>query len=373
MTEPGTTDVATEPRVMPVGRGRRQWPLPKQADPTAPLLVVKDLRTHFKLESGWVKAVDGVSFRLNDGEALGLAGESGCGKTTTALSLVRLLPPNARIRKGSSIELFGIDLVPKTEDQLRRYRWREISIVFQGAMNALNPVRRVGEQIAEPIEIRLGEPKDRAMRRAGELLELVGIPRKRAQAYPHELSGGMRQRAMIAMALACDPAIVIGDEPTTALDVMVQAQILQLLERLRKELGLSLILITHDLSVIAETCDRTLVMYAGKVAEEGPVKRIFTAPRHPYTTKLLGAFPNIQADRRNLDTIPGLPPDLREPPPGCRFHPRCPVAMAICKEVVPPEVIFPDGVRVACHLHPAGQNGGNLITAEQVAARTAPA
>ena len=204
-------------------RGRRQWPLPKQADPGAPLLVVKDLRTHFKLESGWVKAVDGVSFRLNDGEALGLAGESGCGKTTTALSMVRLLPGNARIRKGSSIELFGIDLVPKTEDQLRRYRWREISIVFQGAMNALNPVRRVGEQIAEPIEIRLGEPKERARKRAGELLELVGIPRKRADAFPHELSGGMRQRAMIAMALACDPALVIGDEPTTALDVMVQA------------------------------------------------------------------------------------------------------------------------------------------------------
>ena len=207
-------------------RGRRQWPLPKQADPGAPLLVVEDLRTHFKLESGWVKAVDGVSFRLNDGEAMGLAGESGCGKTTTALSLVRLLPSNARIRKGSSIKLFGIDLVPKTEEQLRRYRWREISIVFQGAMNALNPVQRIGEQIAEPIEIRLRRAEGPGQRRAGELLELVGIPRKRADAYPHELSGGMRQRAMIAMALACDPAIVIGDEPTTALDVMVQAQIL---------------------------------------------------------------------------------------------------------------------------------------------------
>jgi oligopeptide/dipeptide ABC transporter ATP-binding protein len=361
---PGIVDVAAF-------RGRRQWPLPKQADPTAPLLVVKDLRTHFKLESGWVKAVDGVSFRLNDGEALGLAGESGCGKTTTALSLVKILPSNARIRKGSSIDLFGIDLVPKTEEQMRRYRWREISIVFQGAMNALNPVRRVGEQIAEPIEIRLGESQDRARKRAGELLELVGIPRKRAGAYPHELSGGMRQRAMIAMALACDPAIVIGDEPTTALDVMVQAQILELLERLRRELGLSLILITHDLSVIAETCDRTLIMYAGRVAEEGPVSRIFTVPRHPYTEKLLGAFPNISADRRTLETIPGLPPDLREPPPGCRFHPRCPAVMDVCREVVPPEVLFPDGVRVACHLHPAGREGGVLISADEVAARRA--
>ena len=340
-------------------RGRRQWPLPEAGRSTAPRSWSS--RTCGRTSSssrGWVKAVDGVSFRLNDGEALGLAGESGCGKTTTALSLVRLLPSNARIRKGSSIELFGIDLVPKTEDQLRRYRWREISIVFQGAMNALNPVRRVGEQIAEPIEIRLGESKERAKQRAGELLELVGIPRKRAGAYPHELSGGMRQRAMIAMALACDPALVIGDEPTTALDVMVQAQILELLERLRRELGLSLILITHDLSVIAETCDRTLIMYAGKVAEEGPVSRIFTAPRHPYTQKLLGAFPNIQADRRSLDTIPGSPPDLRDPPPGCRFHPRCPVAMAVCREVVPPEVVFPDGVRVACHLHQPGQDGG---------------
>jgi oligopeptide/dipeptide ABC transporter ATP-binding protein len=366
-------DIETDRTDLAATRGRRQWPLPKQADPSAPLLVVEDLRTHFKLESGWVKAVDGVSFRLNDGEALGLAGESGCGKTTTALSLVRLLPANARIRKGSSIKLYGIDLVPKTEDQLRRYRWREVSIVFQGAMSALNPVRRVGDQIAEPIEIRLGETEDRSQRRAAELLEMVGIPRKRAAAFPHELSGGMRQRAMIAMALACDPAIVIGDEPTTALDVMVQAQILQLLERLRQELGLSLILITHDLSVIAETCDRTLVMYAGRVAEEGPVRRIFSAPRHPYTAKLLGAFPSIHADRRGLDTIPGQPPDLRDPPAGCRFHPRCPAVMAVCKEVVPPEVLFPDGVRVACHLHPAGREGGVLVSAADVAARSAPA
>jgi peptide/nickel transport system ATP-binding protein len=348
--------------------GRRQWPLPKQAVAGAPLLVVKDLRAHFKLQSGWVRAVDGVSFRLDDGEALGIVGESGCGKTTTALSLVRLLPANARIRKGSSIELFGIDLVPKTEDQLRRYRWREVSIVFQGAMNALNPVRRIGEQIAEPIEIRLGEPRDRARRRAGELLELVGIPRQRSESYPHELSGGMRQRAMIAMALACDPAIVIGDEPTTALDVMVQAQILELLERLRVELRLSLILITHDLSVTAETCDRVLVMYAGRVAEEGPVGTVYSAPRHPYTQKLLGAFPNLHDDRRTLEVIPGSPPDLLDPPAGCRFHPRCPMAMDVCREVVPPEVRFPDGVRVACHLYAAGRDGAIEVDTAAVAA-----
>jgi oligopeptide/dipeptide ABC transporter ATP-binding protein len=336
-------------------RERRNRPLPKLADPAAPLLEVDGLKTHFQLESGTVHAVDGVSFRLDAGEALGIAGESGCGKTTTALSLIRLLPANAQIVEGS-IRLYGIDLVPKSDNALRRYRWREISIVFQGAMNALNPVHRLHEQIAEPLVQRLNVSDKEARRRAGDLLELVGIPRKRGSAYPHELSGGMRQRAMIAMALACDPAIVIGDEPTTALDVMVQAQILELLEDLRHKLGLSLILITHDLSVIAETCDRVLIMYAGRVAEEGTVDEVFRRPRHPYTQKLLSAFPNIHADRRTLDVIPGSPPDLRHPPPGCRFAPRCAFAMAVCSEVVPPETTF-DGVRVACHLYPAGSDG----------------
>ena len=332
-------------------RGRRQWPLPKLADPNAPLLEVRDLKTHFRLGRAWVRAVDGVSFGLADGEALGIAGESACGKTTTALSMVQLLPGNGKIR-GGSVELFGIDLVQKSERAMQRYRWREISMVFQGAMNALNPVIRVRDQIAEPIQYRLDQPEGAARQRAIDLLDMVGIPRKRADAYPHELSGGMRQRAMIAMALACDPAIVIGDEPTTALDVMVQAQILDLLERLRRDLGLSLILITHDLSVLAETCDRVLVMYAGRVAEEGPVRRIFTAPRHPYTRKLVGSFPNLHTDRRSLAVIQGQPPDLLTPPPGCRFAPRCDFAMPVCTEVVPPEVRFSDGVRVACHLFP---------------------
>jgi oligopeptide/dipeptide ABC transporter ATP-binding protein len=347
--DPGQTGGPAVTRKQAEIRGRRQWP--KQADPSAPLLEVRDLKTHFRLRNGWVKAVDGVSFDLADGEALGLAGESACGKTTTALSLIRLLPANGRIR-GGSVKLFGIDLVPKSELALQRYRWREISIVFQGAMNALNPVRRVREQIAEPVRYRLGQSETAANARAEDLLDLVGIPKKRAGAYPHELSGGMRQRAMIAMALACDPAIVIGDEPTTALDVMVQAQILELLERLRRELGLSLILITHDLSVLAETCDRVLIMYAGRIAEEGPVGRVFSAPRHPYTRKLVGSFPDIKADRRTLEMIPGQPPDLLTPPPGCRFAPRCEFAMPICTEVVPPEVRFSDGVRVACHLFP---------------------
>jgi oligopeptide/dipeptide ABC transporter ATP-binding protein len=353
----GGPDVSIEPPIAPrTGRGRRQWPLPKQADPDAPLLVVENLRTYFTLSSGTVKAVDGVSFELHDGEALGIAGESGCGKTTTALSLVRLLPANAKV-VGGSVKLFGIELATKSENALRRYRWREISVIFQGAMNALNPVRRVGDQVAEPIVERLGLPRAEANRRARELLELVGIARDRAADYPHQLSGGMRQRAMIAMALACDPAIVIGDEPTTALDVMVQAQILELLERLRAQLGLSLILITHDLSVIAETCDRVMVMYAGRVAEEGPVRTVFSAPRHPYTQMLLAAIPNLESDRRLLGTIPGSPPDLRTPPPGCRFHPRCPMAMDVCHEIVPEEVRHADGVRVACHLYPPGGDG----------------
>ncbi len=354
-------------------RGRRQWPLPKLAVPDAPLLEVRDLKTYFKLRDGWVKAVDGLSFGLADGEAMGLAGESACGKTTTALSLMQLLPANGRIR-GGSIELFGIDLAQKSDRAMERYRWREISMVFQGAMNALNPVIRVRDQIAEPIRYRLDQPEATAQAKAVELLDMVGIPRRRSGAYPHELSGGMRQRAMIAMALACDPAIVIGDEPTTALDVMVQAQILELLERLRRELGLSMILITHDLSVLAETCDRVLVMYAGRVAEEGPVQRVFTAPRHPYTRKLVGSFPSIHADRRSLEVISGQPPDLLTPPPGCRFAPRCEFAMPVCTEVVPPEVRFSDGVRVACHLFPTSdiETVGSAAAIPSSAAATPP-
>jgi peptide/nickel transport system ATP-binding protein len=367
--EPGSAGASDPATAMSLHRHRprSRTNLPKGADPHAPLLVVDGLTTEFRLGNRTVSAVDGVSFTLHDGEALGLAGESGCGKTTTALSLVRLLPSNARIVRGS-IRLFGVDLVPKSDAALRRYRWREISIVFQGAMNALNPVRRVNEQIAEPIRVRLKVGDAEAMRRAGALLELVGIPSKRGRAYPHELSGGMRQRAMIAMALACDPAVVIGDEPTTALDVMVQAQILELLERLRHELGLSLILITHDLSVIAETCDRVMVMYAGRLAEEGAVGEVFGRPRHPYTQLLLASFPNIHADRRTLRVIPGQPPDLSDPPAGCRFHPRCPMAMDVCRVERPAEVTLADGVRVACHLYGPDSDGTPISVDDRTAA-----
>ena len=347
-------------------RDRRGRALPRSADPVAPLLDVRDLSIRFRLARGSVKAVDRVSFRLDEGHALGIAGESGCGKTTTALSIVRLLPSNGRIREGH-IDYYGIDLAAKPETAMGRYRWREISIVFQGAMNALNPVQRIRDQIAEPVRVRLGADEAAARAKAGRLLELVGIPAKRGAAYPHELSGGMRQRSMIAMALACDPKIVIGDEPTTALDVMVQAQILQLLEQLRAELGLSLILITHDLSVIAETCDRTMIMYAGRVMEEGPVARIFTAPRHPYTQALLRAFPNIRADRRTLDVIPGQVPDLRDPPPGCRFAGRCPSVMPICRDTTPPVIRFDDDVRVDCHLYTT-ESGGTVVRPAEPAA-----
>ena len=307
--------------------GGRQRPLPKLADPTAPLLVVEGLKTYFDLERGQVRAVDGVSFTLRDGEALGIAGESGCGKTTTALSLVRLLPSNGRIVEGS-IRFMGIDLATKSENALRRYRWREISIVFQGAMNALNPVQRVRDQIAEPLQDRLSMSPKAARRRAGELLELVGIPKARGRAYPHELSGGMRQRAMIAMALACDPAIVIGDEPTTALDVMVQAQILELLEDIRHKLGLSLILITHDLSVIAETCDRVLIMYAGRVAEEGSRRR-----------RVPAAAPSVHPE------AVGRLPEHRDGPAQPRGHPRLPAgpARATARLPVRPALLRRDG------------------------------
>jgi oligopeptide/dipeptide ABC transporter ATP-binding protein len=335
-----------------------------------PLLSVEDLHVRFWTRRGTVHAVNGISFDIARGETLGIVGESGCGKSVTSLAILGLLARNGQVESGAAV-FEGTNLIHQSDRALRRIRGREIAMIFQDPMTSLNPVLTIGRQIREALETHFGMHRKEAEAKAAEALDRVGIPSAKARLndYPHQFSGGMRQRAMIAMALACDPAIVIGDEPTTALDVMVQAQILALLERLRRELGLSLVLITHDLSVIAETCDRTLIMYAGKVAEEGPVSRIFTVPRHPYTQKLLAAFPNIQADRRSLETIPGSPPDLRNPPEGCRFHPRCPFVMDVCREVVPPEVLFPDGVRVACHLHQPGQAGAVLISAADVAAR----
>ena len=313
------------------------------------LLEVRGLTVSFAVPGGAVRAVEDLSFDVEEGEALGLVGESGCGKTTTVLAIMRLLPSNGTIEAGS-IRFAGDELTALTKGQFRRRRWRDMSIVFQGAMNALNPVIRVGEQVAEPIVLHEAATSREADRRVAELFELVGINPSRRREYPHEFSGGMRQRVMIAMALANRPKLIIGDEPTTALDVMVQAQILELLERLRRELGLSLVLITHDLSVVAETCDRAVVMYAGRLAEMAPVGVLHDQPLHPYSQRLLGSVPDMDGPRTMAEGIPGQPPDLVRPPAGCRFHPRCHRAVDACRVDAPAERSFGAGHRVACHV-----------------------
>lgn len=313
------------------------------------MLEVKGLKTYFSTQKGTVKAVDGVTFRLSEGESLGLAGESGCGKTTTALSIMRLLPYNGKI-VGGAINFGGRDLAKAKAGEIRKIRWKEISIIFQGAMNALNPVRRVADQIAEPIMLHDEVDRETANKRVGELLEMVGIHRSRMREYPHEFSGGMRQRVMIAMALACDPKLVIADEPVTALDVMIQAQILDLIKKLQRELGLSMILISHDLSVIAETCEQVGIMYGGKLMELGDAADVYKKPLHPYTQGLIGAFPDILGPRILPNAIPGSPPSLITPPSGCRFHPRCQFAMAECSRSEPPFVTGQHNHPVACHM-----------------------
>jgi peptide/nickel transport system ATP-binding protein len=304
---------------------------------------------YYQTLGGLVKAVDNVSMSLEVGESLGLAGESGCGKSSLAYSIIQLLPPAANIL-GGHVYFRGRDLVQVNAKEMRDVRWKNISIVFQGAMNALNPVFEIGEQIAESILIHENVTDEEALDRCAKLFEMVGLDPGRIHNYPHEFSGGMRQRAMIAMALACNPDLVIADEPTTALDVTIQAQILKLMQKLQKDLGLSLILITHDLSVIAETCDKTAIMYAGNIAELADVVSVFKEPIHPYATGLVGAIPSmVKAERRKLTSIPGSPPDLIDPPPGCRFHPRCPYAQEICSKEVPDFTEIDAGRFVSCH------------------------
>jgi len=312
------------------------------------LLEVKGLKTYFHISQGEVKAVDDVSFSLDKGEAMGLVGESGSGKTTTALSIVRLLPKEGSIC-GGKIMFDGSDLASMGEADLQKRRWNDISIVFQGAMNALNPVMKVGEQISEAITLHMGATKKEAWARSMDLLEMVEIPKKRVNNYPHEFSGGMKQRVMIAMAIACDPRIIIGDEPTTALDVMVQAQILNLIKRLRREMHMGFILITHDLSILAETCDRIAIMYAGKIVETAAVDDIFGRTAHPYTKKLINCFPDISGEKRMTDGIPGIPPNMLKVPGGCPFHPRCDRAIDICREAIPEQAEANPGHLVSCH------------------------
>jgi peptide/nickel transport system ATP-binding protein len=293
-----------------------------------PLLSVRDLRVTYPSEAGPVPAVRGVSFDLGSGETLGLAGESGCGKSTIASALLRVLPPATKV--SGEVLLDGEDVLQMKPGRLRAVRWTEMSIVFQGALHALNPVQRVGDQIAEAVEIHRAVPSSK--KRVEELLETVGIPARRSRDYPHQLSGGQRQRILIALALACNPRILIADEPTTALDVMVQAQVLELLERLQRELALSMIFITHDLSTLSYVCQRTAVMYAGRIVEEGLADAVFARPTHPYTAALAAAFPLIgdHSHRMRPSGLGGDPPDPRAIPSGCPFHPRCPVAIAEC-------------------------------------------
>jgi peptide/nickel transport system ATP-binding protein len=295
-----------------------------------PLLEMDDLHVTYRTSEGDLPAVRGVSLSVRAGETLGIAGESGCGKSTLASSVLRLLPANADL--SGSIRLGGRDVMAMSWGELRAVRWAETAIVFQGAMHALNAVRRVGRQIAEPILLHEGTSETEAARRAGELLERVGLPASRAESYPHELSGGQRQRVMIAMALACSPSLLIADEPTTALDVMVQAQVLDLLAELVRDLGLGLVMISHDLSVLGTTCDRVAVMYAGRVVEEGPARSVFDHPEHPYSTALSSAFPTIgdPASRYAPRGLGGDAPYPSDIPSGCSFHPRCPVALPEC-------------------------------------------
>jgi oligopeptide/dipeptide ABC transporter ATP-binding protein len=309
-----------------------------------PLLAVDDLRVHLFTNRGVVRAVDGVGFALSAGGSLGIVGESGCGKTLTALSLMRLIPsPPARIVSGR-IMFDGEDVVALDEAGLRALRGNAMAMIYQDPMTTLNPVFSVGEQIAEAVRLHRDASRAAAWARAVEMLELVGIPdpARCAQSYPHQLSGGMRQRAVIAMALACHPKLLIADELTTALDVTIQAQILDLMRRLQQELGTAIMLITHDLGVIADLVDTVVVMYAGKVVERAPVKQLFAAPRHPYTQGLLRSVPSLETREHRMRTIEGTVPSAYAMPSGCRFHPRCGIARDVCRTDEPP--LVPDGV-----------------------------
>ena len=322
------------------------------AEPSAPashrLLEIEDLHVWFELPNhGELHAVQGVSISIDAGTRLGLVGESGCGKTTTILALMGLLPPTASVY--GRVLLEGEDILADGEHTVAPHRWKDIAMVFQGAMNAFNPVKRIGDQIAEPMELHGTASGADAAARVRELLDVVGIAPERARSYPHELSGGMRQRAAIAMALAVSPKILLADEPTTALDVMVQAQILELLTSLSQDLGLALVFVTHDLPIVAQTCTEAAVMYAGKIVETGPTDALYHTPRHPYTRLLFGATPDLES-RDEVVSIPGVPPRLDAPIAGCPFQPRCDSAFAPCTSESPELVSVGEAHTAACHL-----------------------
>ncbi len=321
-----------------------------------PLLDVRDLKTHFFTEDGVVRAVDGVSFKLEAGEVLGIVGESGSGKSVTSLSLMRLIPdPPGRIVGGSIMleqDSYKRDLVKSTELEMQALRGDRIAMIFQDPMTCLNPYLTIARQLTEVLEIHKGMKGQAARERGIEMLRLVGIPDpgRRFDDYPHQLSGGMRQRAMIAMALLCEPAVLIADEPTTALDVTIQAQILELIDELRKKEGVGVILITHDLGVVARLADRVAVMYAGRIIEQGTAEAIFSDPRHPYTVGLARSIPRLEEKRKTrLVPIVGMPPSLSKLPSGCPFRPRCPARLPICSEKYPERRVLDDGREVYCH------------------------
>lgn len=319
----------------------------------ATLLEVKNLRTQFFTQDGVVNAVNGISYTLNEGETLGIVGESGCGKSVGVMSLIRLIPSPPGKVAGGEVWFDGQDLLKASDDQIRAIRGNKISMIFQDPMTSLNPVLTIGRQIGEALELHLGMDKKQARQRTIELLELVGIPSAadRIDNYPHQFSGGMRQRVMIAMGLSCNPQLLIADEPTTALDVTIQAQIVDLVKRLRDEIGMAIIWITHDLGVVAGLADRVIVMYAGYIVEEAPIKELYHNPRHPYTLGLLGSLPRLDADRpEKLKSVEGLPPDLIDFPKGCPFYARCNYRIDRCLEKMPPLESVGVAHKVACHV-----------------------
>jgi peptide/nickel transport system ATP-binding protein len=316
-----------------------------------PLLEVRDLRTHFQTDDGVVKAVDGVSFSVEKGQTLGIVGESGCGKSVTCLTIMGLNPPRTTLTSGEAL-FKERNLLAMSRRELRQIRGNEISMIFQDPMTSLNPVQRIGNQLSEAVLLHHDVSPKQARGRAVELLKAVGIPRaeSRFDDYPHQFSGGMRQRVMIAMALINSPDLLIADEPTTALDVTTQAQILSLMKNLQKDFGTAIMMITHDLGVVAETADDVVVMYAARIQEQASVEELFARPQHPYTWGLLGSLPRLDRTVDRLAQIPGSPPSLLRPPKGCRFNPRCPYVMSVCKEIEPELVPSLDGHLQRCHL-----------------------